>query len=231
VEALKQSGATCVGGPWLARGRSVRQDAIALALGSTFGSGGAKSRRADYTGAVDTVYLGAWWRADLIALGSFDEGLVRNQDDELCLRITRSGGMVWQSSAIRSFYLPRDSLHALWRQFYQYGYWKAAVIRKHRLPATIRQLVPIAFITLLVVLALAGLFVPRVGILSAGLLIAYGTAAAFAAFVASKSRRPASLALVVLSFGCMHFAYGLGFAHGVLNFLILRRKPAPNWRN
>ena len=106
VTVLKQSGAMCVGGPWRAKGRSVRHRAIAAAFGSAFGSGGAKSRRTDYTGSVDTVYLGAWWRVDLMALGGFDEDLVRNQDDELCLRIRHSGGTVWQSAAIRSCYIP-----------------------------------------------------------------------------------------------------------------------------
>jgi glycosyltransferase involved in cell wall biosynthesis len=231
VMTLEQSRAVCVGGPWLAKGRSLRQSAIASAFGSTFGSGGAKSRRADHAGPVDTVYLGAWRRTDLIALGGFDETLVRNQDDELCLRITRSGGTVWQSPTIRSFYMPRDSFHALRRQFYQYGYWKAAVIRKHRLPSSLRQLMPTLFMTLLVTLAIFGLFAPLLAVLGAGLLIAYIAAAAVTAFVVSESYRPASLMLVVLSIACMHFGYGLGFAHGVLDFLILRREQAEElWR-
>jgi glycosyltransferase involved in cell wall biosynthesis len=227
VETLKQSRAMCVGGPWLAKGSSLRQGAIAAAFGSIFGSGSARSRRTDYTGSVDTVYLGAWWRTDLIALGGFDEGLVRNQDDELCLRITRSGGTVWQSGVIRSSYVPRDTLRALWRQFYQYGYWKAAVIRKHRLPASIRQVAPTLFIALLLALSLIALFAPLARLLVAGLLITYVVAAAFAAFAATESHRPASVILVVLSFACMHFGYGLGLGHGVLDFHILRRKAAP----
>jgi glycosyltransferase involved in cell wall biosynthesis len=226
VRTLKQSGAMCVGGPWVARGRSLRQRAIASAFGSAFGSGGAKSRRAGYTGPIDTVYLGAWWRTDLLALGGFDESLVRNQDDELCLRIIRSGGTVWQSAAIRSFYTPRDSLRALWRQFYQYGYWKAAVIRKHRLPASVRQVMPTLFLALLVTLAISGLFEPLLAVLGIGLLIAYVAAAAFTGFLVTESYRPSSLVLIVLSVGCMHLGYGLGFAHGAIDFLILRRKPA-----
>src|SRR5262245_54562564 len=163
----------CVGGPWLAMGNSPRQRAIAAAFGSAFGSGGAKSRRTDYTGPVDTVYLGAWRRADLIMLGGFDEGLVRNQDDDLCLRITRSGGTVWQFSTIRSFYMPRDNLRALWRQFYQYGYWKVAVTGKHRTVVAYRQLVPAVFIASLMTLAIVGFVVPVAWLLGASLLIAY----------------------------------------------------------
>jgi glycosyltransferase involved in cell wall biosynthesis len=224
VEALKQSRAMCAGGPWRAKGSSRRQRAIAAAFGSAFGSGGAKSRRAAYTGPVDTVYLGAWWRTDLVRLGGFDEGLVRNQDDELCLRITRSGGTVWQSSAIRSFYRPRDTLRALWRQFYQYGYWRVAVIRKHRTPAAYRQLVPTLFIALLMTLAVVGLFDPLARMLGVSLLMAYVAALALSAFAASESYRPASIVLVMLGVACMHCGYGLGFAHGVLDFIIVGKR-------
>ena len=226
VNTLKQTGAACVGGPWLAKGKSLRQNAIATAFGSRFGSGGAKSRRTDYTGPVDSVYLGAWWRTDLIALGGFDEELVRNQDDELCLRITRSGGIVWQSRAIRSSYIPRDSFGALWRQFYQYGYWRGAVVRKHRMLSSPRQLAPSLFILTLLILGLAALFSPLAGLLAVGLFIAYLTVATLAAMSATKSYRPANLALVVLSFTSMHFAYGLGLFHGFVDFFLLRRKAA-----
>ncbi|MDE2147333.1 MAG: glycosyltransferase, partial [Burkholderiales bacterium] len=95
LAALRQTGAACVGGAWRPVGRGWPQAAIARAFESRFGSGGAASRRIDFTGAVDTVYLGAWRRDELLRLGGFDERLVRNQDDELALRITRGGGLVW----------------------------------------------------------------------------------------------------------------------------------------
>jgi glycosyltransferase involved in cell wall biosynthesis len=224
VRALKQTGATCVGGAWLAKGHSLRQRAIAAGFGSPFGSGGAKSRRPDYNGAVDTVYLGAWRRADLIALSGFDESLIRNQDDELCLRITRSGGRLWQSSSIRSHYLPRDTFGALWQQFYEYGYWKAAVIRKHRRFASLRQLAPTSTVVLLFALVIAGFFVPDAWLLLAGALIAYVAAAFLAAVLAIRSHRPTNLISVVVSFVCMHLGYGLGLGRGILNFFIFGRR-------
>jgi succinoglycan biosynthesis protein ExoA len=226
VRSLRQSGATCVGGPWLPKGTSLRQRSIAAAFSSPFGSGGAKSRRPNYTGPIDTVYLGAWRRADLIELGGFDENLVRNQDDELCLRITRSGGVVWQSAEIRSYYLPRDTLAGLWEQFYQYGYWKVAVIKKHRLPAAIRQLAPPLFIAVLLTLTVIGLVSPAAMLIEFALLMAYLVAAASAAITARASYQPTSLVLVILSLMCMHFSYGLGFGHGLMNFIVLRDRNA-----
>lgn len=223
VRALKDTGATCVGGPWRPEGEHGLQRAIALAFSSRFGSGGAQSRRVDYTGPVDTVYLGAWRRKDLLRLGGFDETLVRNQDDELNLRILRSGGTVWQCAAIRSTYRPRASLAALFRQFYQYGYWKVPVIRKHRLPASARHLAPAAFLGAIALSLLTAPFAPYVG-LAGCVLVAVYLAAAFASTLAIGE--PGASWNIVRALMCMHFGYGLGFSHGILDFMIRCRAPS-----
>ena len=224
LQALRETGAACVGGPWVPTGSGWPQAAIAAAFESRFGSGGAASRRTDFNGVVDTVYLGAWPRAQLLAVGGFDEALVRNQDDELALRITRAGGTVWQSSAIRSRYAPRASFVALFRQFHQYGYWKVPVIRKHRLPASPRHLVPFAFVAVLGVLALAGLLWHPAWWLLLGVAGLY-TAAGVANAAAVARGSPLQMAGVAWACGCMHIGYGLGFGRGLLDFVLLRRGP------
>lgn len=227
VAALQQTGATCVGGPWIAKGEGLVQGAIARAFQSRFGSGGAASRNAGYSGPVDTVYLGAWRRADLLAIGGFDESLVRNQDDELNLRIVRSGGRVWQSSAIRSEYRPRASLVALFRQFHQYGYWKVPVIRKHQLPASPRHLAPFGFVLWLAALALVAPFSTIAAIALAVTLLVYGAAALASAFaVQSDGWTWSGVAVTALAFACMHAGYGLGFGRALWDFAVLRRGAA-----
>ena len=220
ARVLQDTGATCVGGAWTpaasgGRARAIGR-AIARAFASGFGSGGAASRRVDFEGEVDTVYLGAWRRADLLRMGGFDETLVRNQDDELNLRIRRGGGRVWQSPAIRSCYTPRASFTALARQFWQYGYWKVAVIRKHRLPASPRHLMPFALMLLGAALAAAGLAWPEAWGLLAVLLALYaGVALGSAARLAPPWREPGQWLAIAWAYACMHFSYGLGFARGV----------------
>ena len=223
LRALHETGATCVGGAWRPVGEHGRQAAIAHAFASRFGSGGAASRRVNYSGQVDTVYLGAWRRQELLDLGGFDESLVRNQDDELNLRIVRNGGHVWQSAAIRSWYTPRGSFKALFRQFYQYGYWKVPVIRKHRLPASPRHLAPFGFVALLALLALGGVLWQPAGWAFLGLAGCYGAVALVAAVAAASSLAQAPA--VALAYACMHFGYGLGFGRGLLDFALLRRAP------
>jgi succinoglycan biosynthesis protein ExoA len=227
VKELQSTGAMCVGGAWRAGGSRALQRAISAAFTSPFGSGGALSRRADYNGKVDTVYLGTWWRSDLLRLGGFDEDLIRNQDDELCLRITRLGGLIWQSSAIKSTYVPRNSLKALWAQYHQYGYWKVLVIRKHRIPASVRHIVPIAFIAGVAMSLLLMPVHPVFGLLGLILSVAYLSASVAAALqVASRPYQVREILCVVGAFSCMHFGYGFGFAKGILDFFLLRRGPS-----
>ncbi|MEO7245142.1 MAG: glycosyltransferase family 2 protein [Rubrivivax sp.] len=228
LHALTHTGADCVGGAWrpVADEGDARQQAIARAFGSRFASGGAASRRVALDGEVDTVYLGAWQRETLQRLGGFDEALVRNQDDELALRIVRGGGRLWQSAAIRSWYRPRSSFGALYRQFWQYGYWKVAVIRKHRQPAAARHLVPFAFVATLAALAAAGVGWRPAWLALAGLVVLYaGAALGSAASVASPWREPRVWLGVALATALMHIGYGLGFARGLWDFLVVRRAP------
>jgi glycosyltransferase involved in cell wall biosynthesis len=224
LRALRETGAACVGGPWVPVGQGWPQGAIAAAFQSRFGSGGAASRRTDFNGEVDTVYLGAWPRASLIAIGGFDEALVRNQDDELALRITRGGGRVWQSAAIHSRYAPRASFVALFRQFHQYGYWKVPVIRKHQLPASPRHLVPFAFVAVMSLLALLGVLWTPAWWALAAVLALYAAAGAVNAVAVAQGSLQQMLG-VAWACACMHVGYGIGFGRGLLDFVLLKRGP------
>ena len=124
LEVLEKTGADNVGGPWLATGDGYVGRAIAAAFQSSFAVGGARGHDANYEGPVDTVYLGCWSKETFERFGYFDEELVRNQDDEHNLRITRGGGKVYQSPKIKSWYRLRGTLAALFKQYMQYGYWK-----------------------------------------------------------------------------------------------------------
>ena len=225
VKALSDTGATCVGGPWVARGDTPVQRAIATAFQSRIGSGSALSRRTDYSGWADTVYLGAWRRSDLLKLGGFDENLVRNQDDELCLRILRQGGRIWQSSKIRSTYIPRSSFAAVYRQFSQYGYWKIPVIRKHRLPASPRHMAPFAF--LLVLLSLAAL-IPISSLFALallGLLVFYFAAVWLGTRGANLDDSTIQMRLMsVAAAALMHLGYAVGFGRAIWDIVIRRKR-------
>lgn len=225
VRVLDETRADNVGGPWRAKGESYLQTAIAIAFNSPFAAGGARSHDVEFEGRVDSVYLGCWRRSRLIEIGLFDEGLVRNQDDELNLRITRGGGTVWQSPRIRSLYHPRASLWKLARQYMQYGYWKVMVIRKHRLPASCRHVVPPAFVAVLVSASGAALIDPGLAIGAQLMILPYLLCSVGASVAACATRtRLKYLPVMPAVFACFHLGYGVGFLGGVWAFLVRRTK-------
>ena len=228
VTVLQETGAACVGGPWRATGRGYWQKAIALGFQSPFSSGGSTSAYVDYEGEVDAVYLGCWRKATLEQIGGFDEELVRNQDDELSLRLVRAGAKLWQSPRIRSWYYPRASLRALFNQYAQYGYWKVRVIQKHTLPASIRHLVPGGFVASLMMLMVLSGFSHTARWLLAGLVTLYVVTNLGASLLTCGT--PATcryLPVMPPVFAAYHFGYGYGFLRGLVDFS-LRRKGGSN---
>ncbi|MCU1261929.1 MAG: glycosyl transferase, family 2 [Bryobacterales bacterium] len=226
VEVLRQTGASNVGGPARTKAEGLTARAIAAAYHSPISTGGAKFHDVNYEGPVDTVTYGCWQKSTLENAGLFDEELVRNQDDELNLRLIRSGGSVWQSPRIVSWYRPRGAISSLWRQYFQYGFWKVAVIRKHRIPASWRHLAPGAFLLSLAALACLalvgfGMGSPALVRWSVGpLVIAIGTYLAVLLYAAWRSAAQEGFELFFLLpivFGAYHFSYGSGFLAGLIH--------------
>jgi len=214
VETLERTGADNVGGPWRARGDSYTQRAIAAGFQSPFCAGGARSHDPAYEGPVDSVYLGCWRRPTLDRIGWFDTALERNQDDEWNLRLVRAGGRIWQNPRIRSWYNVRPSLQALARQYFDYGFWKVAVIRKHGQVASWRHLVPGLFLLLNVALLA---WMPRV---AAEVDAPYVAMSLFFSARAAQRSGWTLLPMLPLVFAVYHFAYGLGFLWGCARTII-----------
>jgi glycosyltransferase involved in cell wall biosynthesis len=244
LELLQKTGADNVGGPWVAQAHGYLGEAIAAAFQSRFAVGGARGHVPRYEGAVDTVYLGCWRKETFERFGNFDENLVRNQDDEHNLRILRGGGRIWQSPKIRSWYQSRTSIKGLFDQYMQYGYWKVQVIRKHKLPASVRHLVPGAFLLSLILLVLAwdislltlpfvspGSAVHNVLVLTrksatiglAGIVLSYVAALLLASIQAAFRTQWKLFPVLPVVFCCYHLGYGWGFLRGVLDFAVFHR--------
>jgi glycosyltransferase involved in cell wall biosynthesis len=225
VAVLDEAKADNVGGPWVAQGAGWVSRAISAAFQSPFAVGGARSHKETFEGPVDSVYLGCWPRKTFATYGLFDEDFVRNQDDEHNLRITRSGGRIWQSPRIKSWYTPRGSLAALFHQYYQYGYWKVRVIRKHGAPASFRHLVPGLFITTLIACAAGAPFGAAFRWAGAASLLGYGGMLLVASLYSAASAGWPGMLLLPAIFAAYHFGYGIGFLHGAFDALVLGRKP------
>jgi glycosyltransferase involved in cell wall biosynthesis len=220
VRASASSEADNVGGPWVAKGKGLLGRAIASAFRVRFCTGGGKAHDADYEGEVDTVYLGCWPRSVFSKIGGFDPELVRNQDDEFNFRLKRAGGRVWQAPRIKSIYTPRASLKALFRQYMQYGFWKVAVMRKHRALASWRHMIPVMFVLAnLFLLALAAFptaLRPYALAIWSGMLALYFAGAIAAAYGTARRDSWDLFPLLPVVFLTYHVAYGSGFLMGLL---------------
>jgi succinoglycan biosynthesis protein ExoA len=225
LDVMSETGADNVGGPMRTCAETLTEQAIQAVFHSPFAVGGARSHDPDYTGWVDTVIYGCWKRSVFSRVGYFDEELVRNQDDEHNLRLIRSGGRIYQSPRIRSWYRVRGSLGALFRQYMQYGYWKAAVIRKHRAPAAWRHIVPGAFLASSCLLGVCGLFWTPAFWAATGLVTLYCLAVFIASLLTAARVKWKLFPLLPLTFGCFHLGYGYGFLRGIWDFWLMHNAP------
>ncbi|MFB0514922.1 MAG: glycosyltransferase family 2 protein [Candidatus Bathyarchaeia archaeon] len=195
---------------------------IASAMRSPMGVGNSRFRLGDYEGWVDTLAFGTHHKWIVDKIGYFDEELVRNQDDEFNLRIILAGGKIWMSKSIRSRYFSRGSLRKLWRQYFQYGFWRIRTLQKHKRPATLRQLVPLLFMLSLLLLGLAGLFWRAFWILLAIEAAIYAIGLLAGAFDVGRKSGWQYAPLAPPVFVILHFGYGLGSLWGIIRFSIFR---------
>jgi succinoglycan biosynthesis protein ExoA len=214
--AVEETGAENVGGILVPRGRTPTERAVAAAVDSAFGGIGWTRHGTESRHEVDTVTFGAFRPEAFEKAGLYDETLLRNQDDEFNLRLRRAGGKVVLDPSIRIFYTPRGSLRRLFKQYYEYGRWKAPVMRKHERPTSARSLVPVAFVLGLLALIPLSMWHPHAAALLTVKVTLYAAlAVAFAVLVIRRRKEPWTLLpRVLLVFPTLHIAHGLGMLSG-----------------
>ncbi|MDP2014091.1 MAG: glycosyltransferase family 2 protein [Actinomycetota bacterium] len=222
VQVLNATGADNVGGIMDAKGSTPFESAVARAMTSRFGVGGAAFHIGGEPGPALTVYLGCF-RADALArVGGYDETMERAQDWEMNLRIRQTGGVVWFTPQMRVEYRPRANTLALARQYHDYGRWRREVARRHPETLSLRYLAaPIA-----VVLVALGLIVGVIGLASGmtwlalagfAMPLGYLLANLLASLISALGKPRLGLrgtAALPLVYATMHAAWGLGFLRG-----------------
>jgi cellulose synthase/poly-beta-1,6-N-acetylglucosamine synthase-like glycosyltransferase len=224
VQALSEHpDAGCAGGMILNLFENKEAEIISAAMASPFGVGNARFRTGGEAGYVDTVAFGAYRRSVLDEIGLFDEGLVRNQDDELNYRLTKNGHKIWFDPEIRSRYYVRGSYKKVFSQYRQYGYWKVFVNVKHKNITTWRQLIPFLWVCFLIGGGVLSVVFPVFKLAWLAGVLFYGVVGVVMAVKASKA--VVDFPSVMYAFILLHLAYGIGYAEGVWEFALLGRKP------
>ena len=227
IARLKLGDSNWISGPQRARGHNVVSRAIELALESPLGRGGSRKwappappTRADGTSPdefeLDTgVFGGVWRRQTLLDYGGWDERWDKNEDSELAARFLRRGERLICLPGMSADYAPRDTVRGLWRQYRDYGRFRALTARRH--PASMRRSHLIA--PALVVDATLTVAPGRLGTLArVGGGIYAAALAASGLQAARRSRRPADAVLVPVVLATMHGAHGVGELTGAAHY-------------
>ena len=206
VEVLNKTGAVNVGGVMAAVGKTIFEKSVAGAMRSAFGVGASRFHTGGEAGPVDTVYLGAFRREALIAIGGFDERFTRAQDWELNFRLRENGGIIYFDPRLHLTYRPRSTVRALAKQYFEYGRWRRVVSRRHKGTINYRYLAPpVALVGFLASVVLGLLLSP----------ILFIPAAIYSLFVLGASVKISTslreFFLLILVLPTMHFAWGAGF--------------------
>ena len=123
----------CIGGAIYNNFENEMSETISKAMNSRFGVGiGSFRTNFDAEIYVDTVSCAVYKNSIFIEVGLFDEKLTRNQDDDFNYRVLKAGYKILSSGKIFYKYMVRASFPKLFKQYYQYGYWKVFVNKKHK---------------------------------------------------------------------------------------------------
>ena len=206
LAALRSAGADVAGGPMRAVGQGPVGRAMALALASPFGIGDSQFHFGSAAREADSVYLGVYRRRVFERIGRYNTALLRTEDDDLNARAREAGFRIWLDPSIRSTYLCRNDLPAIWRQYLGYGFWKVALGTVRAGALRPRHALPAAFVLGLVAAAVISRLVwwPALPLVISTYLVA-----AWSASLAVAGPLSAKLLFPVVAM-TMHLAYGLG---------------------
>ena len=206
VSILRESGAVNVGGVMAAEGVTKFEIAVARAMRSPLGVGSSRFHTGGKAGEVDTVYLGAFRREAINAVGGFDERYTRAQDWELNHRLRKNGGKIYFDPRLQVTYRPRPNLKKLAKQYFQYGRWRRVVSRSHPGTVNLRYLAPPFTIIGTLTSLILGLLLHSIFFLPAAV---YGIFMFISSILIAKSFREFFSLLSIIP--TMHFAWGAGF--------------------
>lgn len=207
VATLLKSDADNAGGVMLPVGSTPIQKAVAFCMTHPAGVGNAKFHLGNYSGFVDTVYLGCFKKTIFSKIGLFDPLMTPNEDAEFNLRILKSGGKIYLNSDIKVMYYPRNSIKKLIIQYFRYGMGRCRTYKKHRQFTSYRQIIP----PLWVITTLAAIFT---GFYSNLFYLPVGLYLLVLISIAIKNalvHKAWEILISPLCFMIMHYSWGTGF--------------------
>ncbi|MBU1287667.1 MAG: glycosyltransferase family 2 protein [Alphaproteobacteria bacterium] len=207
TSALIRTGAASVVIPMDAQGETCFEKANAWIVDTPLGSGGSAHRGGRQSGYVDHGHHAGFDLTMFRSLGGYDGAFSHNEDAEYDERVAQAGGQIFLDATIRKIYIPRGTVGALAKQYFNYGKGRARTIFKHGQRPKIRQMLPVlALLGSLTGLIAFPFFAPAL-ILPAAYFAILLTASIL---VCTVKRSPCGLLAGVAS-GTMHMSWAAGF--------------------
>ncbi len=230
VSGIVNEGFDVVGGQMITLPRSNTPKAVAIAkvLSSKFGTGATyrtKKFDDDSTVEVDTVAYALYKKDIFKKVGYFNENLIRNQDIEMNIRISKSGGKIGLNPRARSYYYARDTYKGLFINNFSNGFWVLWSLNFSKLAFKTRHLVPLFFVLGFFVLLFSYFLFKPLFWLFAGIYGLYlGIIFKESIRFALKEKNTKIFTYSILAFLVLHVSYGLGESWGLVKFVVKRFK-------
>jgi glycosyltransferase involved in cell wall biosynthesis len=221
VTALLESGAANVGGVWrIVPGLPTKLGwTVAKVQANRFGVGNAAYRLGNLTERrwVDTVPFLCCRKTLFGEIGYFNPELTRTQDIEFNRRIRNAGGGILLCPEIEITYFARAELGSMARHAWKTGLWIILpFLYSDVVPISWRHLMPLIFLTSLIVTGLASIFTSTALVLFGVIIAAYASCALLASIqIAVREKDFAYVLWAPLVFATFHISYGLGSLWGV----------------
>jgi succinoglycan biosynthesis protein ExoA len=209
-----------VGGRKDGMGNGPVGEAIAAAMASPFGVGNSVYHYATEPQQVEHIPFGAYPVELARALGGWDERLRVNQDFEFDFRVRQAGHKLLLDPDLVIEWESRQSLRALYSQYFRYGRGKAKVAGLHPSSVRARHLAAPALMVSLASALLAARRRPLLALILAG---PYAIGVGVAALHTASKVPPGSRAALPGAFVAMHVGWGLGFWRGLPDLVAMLR--------
>lgn len=210
-----------VSGPQIPTGHGPVSRAVALALRGALGRGGSRKwgvgagEQAEYH--LDTgVFAGVWERATLLEYGGWDERWRVNEDSEMAARFLANGEPLICLPAMGGRYVPRNSVRGLWRQYLDYGEFRARTAERHPHSMRLSHLLAPAIVVTGVTAVAGPRGLRRLARLGEAIYLASLLRAAVRSRADAQSPTDAALVPVVLL--AMHHGHGVGQIKGWVRY-------------
>ncbi len=215
------------------RGDGFIDKTVVSALSSSFGVGNAayrtgsdKKKKVEH---VDTGAYGCYKKKVFEKVGLFNENLSRGQDMEFNLRLKMAGGKTILVPDAVVYYYARSDFSSFCKHNFKNGVWAILPFKYSTVvPVSPRHLVPLAFVSSLIISGILSLFFNVFSWLLLFIAGSYSTCNIyFSARMALNRKDIRYFFIMPAIYSSLHIAYGLGSSWGLMKTAVSKQF----WKN